>query len=90
MNLFTAYPFFWPALFHNLIWLAWSSCSSRRRSGSCSRCSSTAIRGTRFYQSVFYLPVVLSLAVIGFIWQLQYAPDQGSSTACSAGPPTTT
>ncbi len=22
-NLFTAYPFFWPALSHNLIWLAW-------------------------------------------------------------------
>ena len=26
---------------------------------------------------VFYLPVVLSLAVIGIIWQLQYAPEQG-------------
>ena len=32
------------------------------------------IRGTRFYQSAFYLPVVLSLAIIGFIWQLMYAP----------------
>ena len=35
------------------------------------------VRGTRFYQTVFYLPVVLSLALIGFIWQLQYAPDNG-------------
>ena len=35
------------------------------------------IRGTRFYQTVFYLPVVLSLAVIGIIWTLQYAPEQG-------------
>ena len=26
------------------------------------------IRGLRFYQSVFFLPVVLSLALIGFIW----------------------
>ena len=26
---------------------------------------------------VFYLPVVLSLAVIGIIWTLQYAPEQG-------------
>ena len=26
---------------------------------------------------VFYLPVVLSLAVIGIIWRLQYAPEQG-------------
>jgi ABC-type sugar transport system permease subunit len=35
------------------------------------------IRGTRFYQTVFYLPVVLSLAVIGLIWGLMYAPEQG-------------
>jgi multiple sugar transport system permease protein len=35
------------------------------------------IRGTRVYQSVFFLPVVLSLAVVGFIWQLVYAPEQG-------------
>jgi ABC-type sugar transport system permease subunit len=35
------------------------------------------IRGTRIYQSIFYLPVVLSLAIIGFIWELQYAPEQG-------------
>jgi ABC-type sugar transport system permease subunit len=35
------------------------------------------MRGTRIYQSIFYLPVVLSLAIIGFIWQLQYAPEQG-------------
>ena len=43
------------------------------------------IRGTRFYQSALYLPVVLSLAIVGFIWQLQYAPDdRASSTACWA------
>ena len=35
------------------------------------------VRGTRFYQTVFYLPVVLSLAVIGIIWQLQYSVDNG-------------
>ena len=35
------------------------------------------IRGSRFYQTAFYIPVVLSLALIGFIWQLQYAPDNG-------------
>jgi multiple sugar transport system permease protein/raffinose/stachyose/melibiose transport system permease protein len=35
------------------------------------------LRGTRVYQTVFYLPVVLSLAVIGLIWSLQYAPEQG-------------
>ncbi len=35
------------------------------------------IRGTRFYQSALYLPVVLSLAIVGFIWELEYAPDEG-------------
>ena len=40
-------------------------------------CSIARSAGTRFYQTVFYLPVVLSLAVIGIIWRLQYAPEQG-------------
>jgi ABC-type sugar transport system permease subunit len=35
------------------------------------------VRGTRVYQTVFYLPVVLSLAVIGIIWQLMYSADSG-------------
>ena len=28
------------------------------------------MRGTRIYQSAFFIPVVLSLAIVGFIWQL--------------------
>ena len=35
------------------------------------------LRGTRFYQSALYLPVVLSMAIVGLIWELIYAPDQG-------------
>jgi multiple sugar transport system permease protein len=35
------------------------------------------LRGTTFYRSAFYLPVVLSLALVGFIWQLIYSRDQG-------------
>ena len=35
------------------------------------------MRGTRFYQTALFLPVVLSLALVGFIWQLIYSPDQG-------------
>lgn len=30
---------------------------------------------------MFYLPVVLSLALVGFIWQLFYSTDQGSINA---------
>ena len=40
------------------------------------------IRGSRFYQSAFYLPVVLSLALIGFIWEL-LSRRRGSSTTSS-------
>jgi multiple sugar transport system permease protein len=35
------------------------------------------LRGSRFYQTAYYLPVVLSLALVGFIWQLIYSRDQG-------------
>jgi multiple sugar transport system permease protein len=35
------------------------------------------MRGGRFYQTAFYMPVVLSLALIGFVWQLFYSRDQG-------------
>jgi multiple sugar transport system permease protein/raffinose/stachyose/melibiose transport system permease protein len=36
------------------------------------------LRGTAVYQSVFYFPVVLSLAVVGFIWKsVIYSPRQG-------------
>ncbi len=35
------------------------------------------IRFSRVYQSILYMPVVLSLAVVGFIAQLVYSPDYG-------------
>jgi len=36
------------------------------------------LRGTTLYQSLLYLPVVLSLAVVGFIWKsVIYSPRQG-------------
>ena len=76
-SLFTAYPFFWPALFHNLIWLAWLMFIATPVGILFAVLLDRAGRGTRFYQTVFYLPVVLSLAVIGIIWKLQYAPEQG-------------
>ena len=39
------------------------------------------MRGSRIYQSIFFLPVVLSFAIIGFIIQLVYSPTRASSTA---------
>jgi ABC-type sugar transport system permease subunit len=76
-SLFTAYPFFWPALQHNIIWLGWLMLIATPIGMFLAVLLDREIRGTRFYQTVFYIPVVLSLAVIGIIWQLQYAPEQG-------------
>jgi multiple sugar transport system permease protein len=39
------------------------------------------IRGTRFFQGIFFTPVVLSLAVVGFMWQsVIYSTENGLAT----------
>jgi len=44
------------------------------------------IAGTRVYQSIFYMPVVLSLAVVGFIWQsVIYSTENGLATELFGG-----
>ncbi|GEO94865.1 carbohydrate ABC transporter permease [Kocuria turfanensis] len=73
----TIYPPFWPALRHNLIWLAVLLLVATPLGLLLAIVLDREIRGSRFYQSVFYLPVVLSLALVGFIWTLIYSPDQG-------------
>ena len=75
--LMTKYLFFWPAVRHNLIWLAFFTFVSTPLGMFLAVLLDREIRGTRIYQSVFFLPVVLSLAVVGFIWELQYAPTEG-------------
>jgi ABC-type sugar transport system permease subunit len=68
---------FFPAFFNNIILLVFLSI-----------CSAIGIlfaylldkniRGSAIYQSVFYMPVVLSLAVVGFIWKgVMWSPRQG-------------
>lgn len=75
--LFTQYLFFWPAVVHNLIWLAFFTFIATPLGMYLAVLLDRDIRGSRIYQSIFYLPVVLSLAVVGFIWELQYAPTEG-------------
>ena len=75
--LMTHYLFFWPAVRHNLIWLAFFTLVATPLGMFLAVLLDREIRGTRIYQSVFFLPVVLSLAVVGFIWELQYAPNEG-------------
>jgi multiple sugar transport system permease protein len=77
INMFTVYPPFWPALQHNLVWLGVFLFIATPIGIFFAVLLDKNIRGTRIYQSAIYLPVVLSLAIVGFIWQLQYAPEQG-------------
>jgi multiple sugar transport system permease protein len=77
VNMFTRYPPFWPALQHNLVWLLVFLFIATPIGIFFAVLLDKNIRGTRLYQSAIYLPVVLSLAIVGFIWQLQYAPEEG-------------
>lgn len=75
--LFTQYLFFWPAVRHNLIWLAFFGFIATPFGMFLAVLLDREVRGTRVYQSILFLPVVLSLAVVGFIWELQYSPTEG-------------
>jgi multiple sugar transport system permease protein len=76
-NLFLHYLFFWPAFRHNIIWLAFFTFISTPIGMFMAVLLDRQLRGSSIYQSVFYMPVVLSLVVVGFIWELQYAPNEG-------------
>ena len=41
--------------------------------------SRRTLRGTQFYRTVFFMPTVLSVVIIGFIWQLILSPLWGIS-----------
>ncbi len=73
----TIYPPFWPAIRHNIIWLVFLFLGPTVLGILLAVVLDKEIRGSRFYQTAFYMPVVLSLALIGFIWQLFYSRDQG-------------
>ena len=75
--LFSGYTLFWPAFFHNVIWLAWLALIATPLGIFFAVLLDREMRGTGFYQSVFFLPVVLSLVVVGFIWELQFSPTEG-------------
>jgi multiple sugar transport system permease protein len=77
VNVATNYPPFWPALQHNLIWLAVLFVIATPLGMFFAVLLDKEMKFNRFYQTAFYMPVVLSLALVGFIWQLIYSRDQG-------------
>ncbi len=76
-DIFTIYPPFVPALKHNLIWLLFVFLLPTLFGVFLAVLLDRELRGSRLYQTAFFLPVVLSLALTGFIWQLLYSRDQG-------------
>jgi len=76
-QIFTIYPPFWPALRHNVIWLVFFLLLPTTFGIFLAVLLDKEIRFTRIYQSTLYLPVMLSLALVGFIAQLLFSQDQG-------------
>ena len=70
--LFTQYSLFWPAVFHNIIWLLFLVFIATPIGIFLAVLLDREMKGTRVYQSAFYIPVVLSLAIVGFIWEQMY------------------
>ncbi len=85
VNVVTIYPPFWPALQHNLIWLAVMFFIATPIGMFLAVLLDREMRGSRIYQTAIYLPVVLSLALVGFIWQLIYSRDQGLINQITGG-----
>ncbi|TWP50110.1 sugar ABC transporter permease [Lentzea tibetensis] len=77
VEIFTEYPRFWPAVQHNLIWLVFLLVVPTVAGLFFAVLLDRQLRFTKVYQSALFMPVVLSLALVGFIWQLIYRPDDG-------------
>ncbi|HWB36249.1 MAG TPA: sugar ABC transporter permease [Rugosimonospora sp.] len=78
VQIFTIYTPFFRAVRNNLLWLGVLGLVATPLGLFFAYLLDKNIRFTRFYQSVFYMPVVLSLAVVGFIAQLVYSRDHGA------------
>lgn len=73
----TIYPAFWPAIRNNVVWLLVLFFIATPIGILAAVLLDREASHTKFYQTALYLPVVLSMALIGFIWQLMFSRDQG-------------
>jgi ABC-type sugar transport system permease subunit len=87
--IFDIYPPFWPAVRHNLLWLAFLLVVPTTMALLLAYLLDKNLKGTRIYQNAIFLPVVLSLALVGFIWELVYKPDGLANNLFSIGLPGT-
>jgi len=75
--IFESYPQFWPAVRHNVIWLLFLAVVATPLGLLFAVLLDRKIRGSRIYQSFFFIPVMLSLALVGIIWELMYDRQSG-------------
>ncbi|HEY3502870.1 MAG TPA: sugar ABC transporter permease [Actinocatenispora sp.] len=73
----TNYPPFWPAVEHNVIWLVVFIVFATPLGMLFAVVIDRGIKGSRIYQSALFLPVMLSLALIGIMWEFVYSPNYG-------------
>ncbi len=83
-DLASEYPPFPRAVRNNLLWLGFLGLVATPLGLFFAVLLDRQIRFSRVYQSAFYFPVVLSLAVVGFIAQLVYSRDYGALNAILA------
>jgi multiple sugar transport system permease protein len=76
-DIVTIYPAFWTAVRNNVLWLGFLGLVATPFGIFLAVLLDRQLRFSRFYQSALYLPVALSLAVIGFLAQLILSQDQG-------------
>ena len=75
VNIIADTPAFRIALKNNTIWLLWFALIATPLGILLAYQIDRQIRGHKFYQSAYYMPVILSLAVIGIIWNFMLRPD---------------
>ena len=73
-TIFLNEPLFYQALKNNGIWLAFFVLVATPLGILLAYQVDRGIKGHAFYESIYYLPVVLSLAVIGIIWNFMLQP----------------
>lgn len=71
------YTPFWPALSNNLLWIVFISVIGTPLGILLAVLLDQGLRGSRIYQSIFFIPVMLSTALVGVIWGLVYSKDNG-------------
>ncbi len=77
VDITTNYPPFWIAIRNNALWLVVFFLIATPLGMLMAVLLDRELKGSWFYRSALYMPVVLSLALAGFIWQLIYSRDQG-------------